>query len=106
MSNFLFINLFIFHFFLSLSCPVVKSSCHSDFLKCEHLCHEPPQGRAECRCRDGYTLQSDGVSCSGNTKKNTVSLTCAFGDVMWVTLRMEIDDGVSQVMRQSGVNTD
>jgi len=46
---------------------VVKSSCHSEFLKCEHMCHEPENGKAVCRCRDGYTLQSDGVSCSGKT---------------------------------------
>lgn len=86
----------------------MKSSCHSDFLKCEHLCYEPPQGRAECRCREGYTLQNDGVSCSGNTPKIQrvytlvdLSLTRAFGDMMWFALRMEIDDGVSEVMRQN-----
>lgn len=51
--------------FLSPNGLVVKSSCHSEFLKCEHFCHEEYNARAECRCREGYTLQSDGASCSG-----------------------------------------
>ena len=49
------------------SFAAVKNSCDSEFLKCEHECYEPNKGRAECRCRDGYTLQSDGQSCAGET---------------------------------------
>ena len=45
----------------------MKNSCDSEFLKCEHECYEPNKGRAACRCRDGYTLLSDGQSCAGKT---------------------------------------
>ena len=55
------ILLFVFSF------AAVKNSCDSEFLKSEHECYEPNKGRAECRCRDGYTLQSDGQSCAGET---------------------------------------
>ncbi|XP_068720953.1 matrilin-2-like [Montipora capricornis] len=48
----------------------VKSSCHADFLNCEHSCHESSTGQAECRCRDGYTLQSDGTSCAAGASRS------------------------------------
>lgn len=50
----------------------MKNSCDSEFLKCEHECYKPNKGRAECRCRDGYTLQSDGQSCAGETPLSMV----------------------------------
>lgn len=50
---------------------VVKSSCQSDFLNCEHICHEPDNGRAECRCKDGYILQSDGASCAAGGSRSS-----------------------------------
>ena len=55
---------FVFSF-VFFSFAVVKNSCQSEFLTCEHECYQPNKGRAECRCRDGYTLQSDGESCAG-----------------------------------------
>lgn len=63
-----FNGLFIWSLFLA-----VKSSCLGEFLKCEHYCHEPPNGEAECHCREGYTLQSDGASCAGKP----LDITCA-----------------------------
>ncbi|EDO37957.1 predicted protein [Nematostella vectensis] len=42
---------------------VVKNSCYSGYNKCEHFCHELPQGRTACSCRKSFTLQPDGKSC-------------------------------------------
>lgn len=50
----------------------VKSSCLGEFLKCEHSCHELPNGKAECRCREDYTLHSDGTSCSAGGQRSPV----------------------------------
>ena len=61
---FLLIPLYFFSFSLY---AVVKRSCHSELLKCEHLCREPANEKAECGCKDGYVLQSDGTSCAGKT---------------------------------------
>lgn len=52
-------------FILCFPFAVVKRSCHSGFVKCEHECHHTNKGRAICRCREGYTLESDGESCAG-----------------------------------------
>ncbi|KAK2563232.1 Hemicentin-2 [Acropora cervicornis] len=54
-----------------LGCAV-KSSCLGEFLKCEHSCHELPNGKAECRCREDYTLHSDGTSCSAGGQRSPV----------------------------------
>ena len=58
--------------------PAVKNSCDSEFLRCEHECYEPDKGRAECRCRDGYTLLSDGQSCAGKTPLSMARLAEGF----------------------------
>ncbi|XP_028518126.1 signal peptide, CUB and EGF-like domain-containing protein 1 isoform X2 [Exaiptasia diaphana] len=42
---------------------VVKSSCNSGYNKCQHFCHELPQGKTACSCRKGFILHSDGKTC-------------------------------------------
>ncbi|XP_073252564.1 uncharacterized protein [Porites lutea] len=49
---------------------VVKRSCHSELLKCEHFCREPANEKAECGCKDGYVLQSDGTSCAAGSSRS------------------------------------
>lgn len=50
---------------------VVKNSCASNFLECEHVCRESSKGRAKCECQYGYTLQNDGVSCSDGASRSS-----------------------------------
>lgn len=49
-------------------------SVNHDCLKqknCSQLCRQTPDG-AECFCKPGYVLDSDGISCMGKCKDKAV----------------------------------
>uniref|UniRef100_A0A2C9K971 Uncharacterized protein n=1 Tax=Biomphalaria glabrata TaxID=6526 RepID=A0A2C9K971_BIOGL len=46
------------------------NECKSNKLQCQHMCSNT-EGSAHCTCRPGFTLNKDGISCSGNIISRT-----------------------------------
>ena len=89
-------KMFLFHL-LGLDINECAEGSH----ECQHICNNTP-GSFHCSCFDGYQLNNDSTTCSGQLRKQNLNPTKNLNDVlsfqMWMSVSLECMSVINTVI--------